>query len=308
MARQPSKNHAKTLWIVLSFFAIYIIWGGNFLVNAWGIRSVPPFFFASTRFLLAGGLLLGLSRFWGSASISLVDLKNAAFAGMFLFTIGNGLLIWSLQYVDSGLVALLVSTEPLMLVILLWSWKKQRPTPYTWAGLALGLVGMSILVGQPAMLGNDMLLYSIAAVVIAAVAFCYIKVWISIHPLSNPITVSVAWQMIAGGLGLLAISLIFGEHRVVQPSDFGAKVLACLFFLVVFGSIIAFSAFNFLLKNVSPTQVATSSYVNPVVALFLGWWLNNEILTRQSLLATVLLLAGVVFLNYARTKPTKANS
>lgn len=294
---------SRQFWLILiSFFLIYIVWGTTFLANAWGVKSVPPFFFSGARFTIAGVVLLAVSRLISPIKVTRKQLFNCLFAGFFLFTLGNGAVAWALQHIDSGITALFISFEPLIVAMMLWKWKAQKPVKETWIGIALGITGMALLVGQPNFVSSPIFLTAASCVFIALFSWGFISIWISDADLPKSILQSASWQMIMGGLGLFVMSLIFGEYDRIVIDDFSSRAIYSFGYLVIFGSILAFSAFNYLLKNVSPTKVVTSAYINPVVAVIVGWWLNNEQFSGQSILAASILLTGVFFINKAKSK------
>jgi drug/metabolite transporter (DMT)-like permease len=296
------KRSSQFWLILLSFFMIYIVWGTTFLANAWGVKSVPPFIFSGSRFFIAGVILLGISALIGPIRITWTQLKNCAFAGTLLFTVGNGAVAWSLQHIDSGITALFISFEPLIVAVMLWKWKTQKPVKETWIGIALGITGMALLVGQPNFVSSPIFVTAASCVFFALFSWAYISIWIADADLPKSILQSASWQMIMGGLGLFIMSFIFKEYERIELDDLDLRAIYSFAYLVFFGSILAFSAFNYLLKNVSPTKVVTSAYINPVVAVIVGWWLNNEQLTGQSMIAASVLLTGVFFITRAKSK------
>lgn len=296
-------KRSREFWlIIISFFIVYIVWGTTYLANAWGIKSVPPLVFAGSRFLIAGIILLGISRLFGPIQVSKKQLKNTLFAGILLFTIGNGAVVWALLYIDTGIAALIVAFEPLIVAVMLWQMKSQKPKPDTWIGIALGLLGMTLLVGQPSFATSSYFFIGVFAIIIALIAWGYIAIWIPDADLPSSIFQSASWQMIFGGIGLWICGALIGEISDIKIDNLNSTVIWSYVYLVVFGSILAFSAFNYLLKTVSPTKVVTSAYINPVVAVFVGWWLNNEVLSNQSMIAAAILLTGVFFINRAKSK------
>ncbi len=291
-------------WLIpLSFVIVYVVWGTTYLANSWGVDIIPPFMFASVRFLVAGSVLLILSSFFHSIKITKAQFKNLFFAGFLLFGIGNGVVTWALQYVDSGITALIIALEPLIVAMLLWSWKKQKPQISTWVGITLGIIGAMVLFGQPEFVSSWNWILGVIAIFTAMCTWAYISIWIPTADLPESVFVSAAFQMIIGGVILLCSSFGMQEIQNFEWSTITDRAFWSWIYLMVFGSILAFSAFNFLLLKVSPTKVAASAYVHPVIALFLGYMLNGEFLSEQSLLAAGILLTGVVFIN--RGKATK---
>lgn len=285
-------------WLIpISFFIVYIVWGTTYLANAWGVDIIPPFMFAGIRFSIAGSVLLFISSFFVPIKITSPQFKNVLFAGFLLFGIGNGLVAWALQYVDSGITALVIAFEPLLVAMLLWAWKKEKPQISTWIGIALGITGMMLLVGQPEFVSSWQWVIGVIFIFIAMFAWAYVSIWISSADMPESIFVSAGFQMMFGGIILLCSSLGMQEIQNFDWSKITPRAFWSWIYLMIFGSILAFSAFNFLLLKVSPTKVVASSYVHPVIALFLGWMLNGEFLSEQSLLSAGILLTGVVFIN-----------
>ena len=291
-------NSKKKLWLILiSFFLIYIVWGSTYLANAWAVEEVPPFMFAGTRFLLAGVFLMIIARFFGPVQFSWTYLFNTAKAGFLLFAVGNGLLVWALQFIDSGLSALIVAFEPLLVVLLIWYMKNKRPDSHAWIGIVLGMVGMTMLVGQPEFTNSWVWIKGAIGILVAISAWAYISIWIPEADLPPSIFQSASMQMFFGGFFLAVISFFFGEFAGFSISEVSSRSWWALWYLLFFGSMLAFSAFNYLLKEVGPVEVSTCTFVNPVVAVLLGFWLNKESFSGQSIFAAALMLTGVVFIN-----------
>lgn len=288
----------RDVWLIpLCIFIVYIVWGTTYLGNAWGVKVIPPFMFSGIRFLIAGSVLLLISSFFSPIKISWNQFKNLAFAGLLLFGIGNGLVTWALQYVDSGITALVISLEPLVVAFMLWGYKKQKPQINTWVGIGLGIIGMTLLVGQPKFVSSWEWMVGFSFIFIAMLAWGYISIWIASADLPKSVFQSASVQMILGGLMLLGTSIGMQEIQNFDWSTLTTRAVGSWIYLMIFGSIFAFSAFNYLLLKVSPTRVVASSYVHPVIAMFLGWWLNKEGVSAQSMLAAGILLTGVVFIN-----------
>ncbi len=291
-------ENKRDIWLIpLCIFIVYIVWGTTYLANAWGVKVVPPFLLASVRFIVAGSVLLLISSFFKPIKITWNQFKNLAFAGLFLFGIGNGLVTWALQHVDSGITALVISLEPLVVALMLWYFKKQKPQINTWLGIALGIFGMALLVGQPRFVSSWEWMVGFGFIFIAMLAWGYISIWISTADLPESVFQSASMQMILGGLMLLVSSFGMQEVQNFDWSTLTPRAIGSWIYLMIFGSILAFSSFNYLLLRVSPTRVVASSYVHPVIAMALGFFLNHEKITTQSILAAGILLLGVVLIN-----------
>lgn len=292
-----TENKRDTWLIPLCLFIVYIVWGTTYLANAWGVKEIPPFMFAAVRFLVAGSVLLFLSSFFSPIRVTWNQFKNLAFAGLLLFGIGNGLVTWALQFVDSGITALVISLEPLVVAFMLWGLKKQRPQINTWIGIGLGILGMTLLVGQPKFVSSWEWIMGFSFIFIAMLAWGYSSIWISSADLPESVFQSASIQMILGGFMLLISSFGMQEIQNFDWSSLTMKAIGAWIYLMIFGSILAFSAFNYLLLKVSPTRVVASSYVHPVIAMALGFFLNSETISYQSILAAGILLIGVILIN-----------
>ncbi len=300
MSITNQKKAAPDIKIILAFFIIYFVWGSTYLANTWAIADMPPFMMAGMRFIFAGVLLYGYCLLIGKKSPTRMQIKNTLYAGLFLFAMGNGLVVWALQFVDSGIAALVVAFEPLVVVLMMWKMKAEKPTINVWSGIFLGILGMGLLVGQPEFINDVNWLWGVAAIFGAIISWGYISIWITDANLPESLLQSAALQMFFGGVIMLSMGLLLGEYPLFDYQQIGARAFWSLGYLIIFGSIVAFTAFNFLLKNVSPTKIVTSTYINPVVALLLGYYLNQEGISGQSLLAAGLLIVGVVLINWNR--------
>ncbi len=292
------KTPLSERWLILGSFAvIYIIWGSTYLVNYWAIQAIPPFLLSGTRFLAAGLILFVMTYSREATPITLKQGKNALLMGFLFLTIGAGGVVWAEQYIDSGMVALLIAFDPLLVLFLFWIIRGSRPRGLSILGAALGIIGMGILVDQPQFTATKEAIWGLTAISISMVAWALASIYISTIDLPKSKGRSTAIQMLGGGTCLLLISAISGELKKFDPQQVDWQIGLSWVYLVLLGSLLAFSAFNYLLTKVSPAKVATSTYVNPVVALLLGWAFNAEILSTQSILAAGILLSGVVFIN-----------
>ncbi|HMQ47726.1 MAG TPA: EamA family transporter [Saprospiraceae bacterium] len=300
----------ESVLIILSFGAIYFIWGSTYLLNYFAIQDIPPFLMAGTRFFVAGCLLYGLALSSGKAQrISLKQLGNVAMMGILFLSIGTGGTVWAEQYVDTGMAALITTFQPLLTTLLMWLILSNKPNWKAILGVFLGMVGMSLLIGQPRLVSDDAVLFGIGIIGVSVVSWSFASVVITRLDLPVYRAQGTALQMVLGGLVLILSSLISGESAGFATTDVGMKAGLSWIYLVIFGSMVTFSAFNYLLQKVSPDIVATSTYVNPVVAMLLGWAFNNEVITSQSTLAAIIMLTGVFFIHSGRLanrKPLKS--
>lgn len=293
-----SKNN---FLVVAAFFAIYVIWGSTYLLNKIAVSQLPPFMLAGLRFFCAGTLIFIIARVMGiSLAITKRQLINTTIAGLLFLVLGNGIVVWALKYVDSGFAALEISAQPLVVLILMRVLQGKKIMPMSLIGVVLGVIGIFLLVSQQQIVAKEHSLLGIIMIFFCMVSWSYGSLFVGRADLPTNYFVNTGYQMLGGGLLLFVASLLFGEQWIA-PQDWQSEVIWVMVLLVVFGSIVAFTAFNYLLKVVSPEKVATSTYVNPIVALILGWYFLNEQITLQSVIAACILLTGVYFINTKKT-------
>lgn len=281
--------------IPISFFCIYFIWGSTYLATAWAFKSFPPFFMTGIR-LLTAGLLLFLFSYQGVKKATIKQIRNAAFFGMLILAIGSGGSMWSILYLDTGMASLIVGCEPLVLVVLSWLLVGQRASFQKMFGVGLGMIGMYILVSQDTITTSQDAYKGILAVSIAVLGWTIGAIYMKEADLPASKIANTSVQMLAGGVILLLVSLLLQEDIASIAGRFTWKAFFSLLYLMFFGSIIAYTAFNYLLLKEDPRKVSTATYVNPIIALLLGWYFNNEVITIQSLSAAAILILGVVFI------------
>ncbi|KAA3623088.1 MAG: EamA family transporter [Bacteroidetes bacterium] len=296
----------KERWLIIGAFgAIYIIWGSTYLANAFAIKEIPPFFMAGGRFLIAGILLFALMLAQRKSIPTPKQWMYGALMGTLFLSIGNGALVKALEYLDSGMAALLIAFDPLLVVLAMWVLIGVVPGKRNIFGTILGIIGMVILIGQPSIMTSKESLKGIGLVSISMVSWTVASIYVAKVDLPKARGRSTERQMITGGILLIIYSLITGEIFEFSIQQMTSKGWMSWIYLVVFGSIIGFSSFNYLLHKVSPDKVSTSTLINPIVALILGWMFNSEQVTLQSIIATVVLLSGVFFINTHKTAPEK---
>ncbi len=305
--RSPLFHRIASLpWVLLlAFGAIYIIWGSTYLANWYAIQDIPPFLMSGTRFIAAGGILVGVSMLRGQRLPTVAQLKNSIYTGFMLLAMGTGLLVWSEQFISTGMVALMTALQPLLVVLLMWGMQGVRPGTATLFGTLLGIIGMALLVGQDEFLSDGNSLIGLLAIFVAVLSWGYASIVVAGLDMPSSRLQSAGFQMLAGGLILAIFSVVSGEAAHFEWGALSSRGVWSWIYLVLFGSIIAFSAFNYLLVKSTPDKVATANYVNPVVAMLLGWSLNDEHISAQSLLAAAVMLTGVVFIN-ARKKTQRS--
>lgn len=289
------KLSSKAL-IIVAFFAIYVIWGSTYLLNKIAVTALPPFFLAAIRFFCASLLIFGIAKIMKlDLSITKRQLINSAIVAFLFLVYGNGVFVWALKYIDSGFGALLASTQPLFVLLLMRLMDNKRMQTKSLIGISLGIIGMYLLVSQRELVTNEYTLLGIFMIFTCVFGWSYGSVFVSKANLPKSYFVSTGYQMVMASVMLTAASLSFGEVWI-SPLEWSAEVTWSMVLLITFGSVIAFTAFNYLLKEVSTEKVATSAYVNPVIALFLGWYVLDETLSAQSIIAAAVLLTGVYFI------------
>lgn len=290
-------NLTKTqVFIIIAFLSIYIIWGSTYLFNKVAVTELPPFFLASIRFSTAGILMLTLAKiFKASLKITKKELKNTAIASLFFLILGNSVFVWALQFVDSGFAALIASTQPLFVLLILRILDQKPMQKKSIIGVCLGIFGMYLLISQQELVTSENTLLGILVMMGCVLGWSYGSVFVSKAVLLKNSLVSTGYQMAIAGVVLAILSLLFKETWT-SPLQWSTNVQISMFLLIFLGGIVAFTAFNYLLKVVSTEKVATSAYVNPVIALFMGWYFLDEKLSTQSIIASAILLTGVYFI------------
>lgn len=291
--------------IILAFANTYIVWGSTYLFSAFALRQLPAFGICGYRYIIASLLTLGIYLFMKKPNKpKLLEIRNAALAGFVFLGLGTGGAIWSLNYLDTGFTALIISGEPLLIVFLMWLINKQAPTMQTIFGIIMGIVGIYLLVSQKSLVATDDQWLGIFMVLLSMIAWGLGSIFVSKAKMPDNQFFSTTIQMFVGGLTTLIISIIIGEEMLAL-SEWNDLTMISLAFLIVFGSVVAFTSFNYLLKTVSTEKVVTNTYINPIIAMLLGYLYNNEIITGQSVFAAVVMLAGVFIINSNKTKSFK---
>jgi drug/metabolite transporter (DMT)-like permease len=289
---QQSSFSGKT---VLAFGAIYVIWGSTYLAIRYAVETIPPFLMMGSRSVIAGLILYVWSRSRGNVEIRREHLPALFIIGISFFLVGHGLLAWAQQRVPSGLAAVLVASEPLWIFIVESVFIRDTKVKAKGiAGLVLGFAGIVYLIASTKGIdasGADTI--ASFAIVLGAFSWSGGAIYSRVAKLPKSPIVAAGAELIIGGVLLLIAGLMFGEASSLQLSAISLRSLLGLGYLIVFGSVITFSAYLWLLSRTSATRISTHTYVNPIIAVFLGWIIAAEPLTMELLIATVLIVVSV---------------
>ena len=293
-------------WLVLAAFAaVYVLWGSTYLAIRYAIETIPPFLMAGGRFLIAGGILYVWARWRGAARPSRVHWRSAFIVGTLLLVLSNGAVTWAEQTVPSGITSLIVCTVPLWMVMLEWAFfGGGRPSPGVLVGVVLGLAGVIWLIGPGEISGADRVDPAGAAALLAApIAWGFGSLWSRQATLPKEPLLAIGMEMVAGGALLLLLGLATGELPHLHIAQISARSYAGLFYLVIFGALIGFTAYLWLLRVATAASVSTHSFVNPVIAVLLGWAVAGEAVTTRMLLASAVIIAAVALITLSRRSP-----
>ena len=278
-------NKNQALLIALALFCTYFIWGSTYLAIRFGIESFPPFLMAATRFTVAGAIMYGVMRYLGSPSPTRQQWLGATAVGILLPAIGNGTVSYVQQTVPSSVAALSIATAPIWMAIFSSIWG-HKINAREWLGIAIGFVGIALLNVGGSLQAN---FTNAALLILAAASWSFGSVWSKHLAMPNGL-MGAACQMLTGGLLLALVSAYAGE---TWPTQISAKSWGALLFLVVLGSLVAYSAYMYLLKTVRPLMASSNTFVNPIVAFAVGIWLANENVTSTEYAALAVILMGV---------------
>jgi drug/metabolite transporter (DMT)-like permease len=289
--------------VITAFASLYVIWGSTYLAIRIAIETLPPFLMAGTRFLAAGAILYALARGRGAAAPTRAHWRSAAIIGFLLLMWSNGSVVWAETRVPSGITSLLVTTVPLFMVLIHWMRRDgERPRLGVAAGIALGLAGVAFLVGPGTIAGGESLdPLGTVVLCIAPIAWAYGSIWSRHADLPRSPILAIGMEMLAGGAFLLVLGLAVGESAQVTLSAISARSVAAWAYLTVFGALVGFTAYLWLLQVSTPAKVSTYAFVNPVVAVFLGWAFAHEPVTPRTLIAAAAIIGAVALITLTRS-------
>ena len=303
MAQQPTSTDPSRTLVLLAFGVIYVVWGSTYLAIRIVVETIPPFLSAGVRFLIAGVLLMGFLALRRTPLPNASQWKHSLVSGLLLSVGGNGLVVWAEQSISSGLAALLVALAPVWFALLDWLRPGgTRPTLKTVIGIVIGFAGVILLVsGRSASDSHGDSLWAALAVVVAGVLWAAGSLYSKHSPNPGSPWMNAAAQMICGGVGLLLLALICGEQSRADLATVSTRSALALLYLIVFGSWIGFTAYVWLLRVSTASRVSTYAYVNPVIAVLLGWLVLGETISGRMLWGALVVLAGVITITVPQT-------
>src|SRR5579864_394109 len=291
---QSGQNRAESIKLALAFAAIYLVWGSTYLAIRYAVETIPPLVTAGIRHTVAGSVLLA----WALARGYRPKREHwiaGAIVGALFFLVGHGTLHWAEQHVASGLAALLIATEPMFILVLAWASGQQKISRISALGLGLGVVGIAILTGAELSAKGSSLL-GLLAVLTGSLSWAAGVVISPKVKLPTDALARTAVPLVCGAVMLLAAAGATGEFHALHWASISLKSILGLAYLIVFGSIVAFTAYTWLLQRCPPALVATHTYANPIVAVLLGWLLASEALTVRVAVASVAILGAIVLI------------
>jgi drug/metabolite transporter (DMT)-like permease len=295
-SESDGQRRAPVALVIAAFAAVYLIWGSTYLGIRFAVETLPPFLMGGARFLTAGLILYGWLRLTGTKAPAKSSWRIAAIAAALLLGIGNGGVNWAEQKVSSGMTALIIAGTPVWFA--LFDWLRPggvRPTFQTMFGITIGFAGVVMLVGSRSSTGvgaTDPA--GLIALVFASVAWAIGSLYAKYAPKQESPLMTAAQQMLVGGGILLLMGLVMGEGGRFDATRVSSRSAVAFVYLTLVGSLVGFTAYAWLLKATTPARASTYAYVNPVIALFLGWALGGETLTGRMLLAAAVIVSGVV--------------
>lgn len=300
------QKNTSTLLVIIAFAIVYVVWGSTYFFIQMAIHGFPPMLMGAARFLLAGGLMLAWCLFKGENVWNLHNIKTAAISGLLMLFAGMGTVIWAEQSIPSAMVAIMVSTNPIWFVVLdRANWAKNFKSKTTILGLIVGFGGVFMLFGEAINksinggLSHEQLI-GLILLLLSPGAWAYGGLYSKKHGSTASASVNTTWQMLIAGVAYLPSAALHNEFSGFNISAVPTQAWLAIGYLVLFGSIVAFSAYAWLLSVRPATQVSTHSYVNPVIAVLLGVCFANEVISNLQLLGLFVILFSVLLVNYSQ--------
>jgi drug/metabolite transporter (DMT)-like permease len=304
MVRSITK-HPKAL-VLAAFAAVYLIWGSTYLAILLAIKTIPPLLMAGSRFIIAGLILLAYALLKGERIPDVKSLWKISLAGILMLSVGNALVAWIEQYLPSGLVAILVATVPLWFVLLdKRQWKFHFSNKQIVFGLIVGFAGVVLLFagkGSADLFDSRMKIISLALMLVCTIGWTIGSLYSKYQKIQGSTLMKVAIQMLAAGIVNFSGGFALKEHQHFILKNISWESIGALAYLIVMGSLVAYMAYVWLLSIRPASLVGTYAYVNPVVAVFLGWLIADEHVNTQKIIGLVIVIAGLVIVNFSKEK------
>lgn len=295
--------------VLTAYAALYVIWGSTYLAIRYAVQTLPPFAMAGARFVLAGAILAAWAWWREGARATAANWRAATIAGALLLAGGNGAVVWAEQRVPSGLAALLVAAMPFWMVLVDWLRPGGRaPRLAVAIGIAVGMAGIVLLVGPGSLAGDRVDPLGATALVFGSLSWAIGSLYSRHAPLPKSAILATGMEMLTGGVVLLIIAAIAGEYGRLDVAHASRASIAGYFYLVVFGSLIGFTAFAWLLRVSTPARVSTYAFVNPVVAVLLGWAIAHEPVGPRTLVAAAIIVGAVALITFGTTRTASTAS
>lgn len=303
-------DRSKATKIILAFAAVYIIWGTTYLAIRIAVQSVPPFLLAGVRFFVAGVLIIGVLRLRGTPFPPRKQWPVAFLVGALMVGGGSGLLHWAEQTIPTGISALVIATIPLWITFFDWLlFKNGRPSGRELSGLLLGFLGIILLIGPGQITGTAAFSWTaIFILLLSPIFWSFGSLYSRRDSMPQNAFLAAGMEMLCGGLVLIGAGVLTGETQQLEPAAITPTIWLAFFYLLIFGSIITYSAYTYLLKTVSAAKASTYSYVNPVIAVYLGWLILNEPISLTTIAAMTIILGAVFLITTSRVPVTALES
>ena len=306
MTHHLAKKEPSKALVIAAFAALYIIWGSTYLGIAYAIHTIPVFIMAASRFIIAGVLLLAYCLLKGEKLPAFKSFGIVGVGGVLMLFIGNGAVAWSEQYLPSGLVAIIVASVPLWFVVLdKRQWSYYFSNKMIVVGLLVGFAGVLLLFlgkGSINITGSSSTLISFFVLMAGTIGWAIGSLYSKYKHVEGSTTIKAAIQMLAAGFVSLLAAFITKEHKNFSWSQVSGTSILALSYLIVMGSLVGYMSYIWLLSVRPPSLVGTYAYVNPIVAVFLGWLIASEPISTQQIIALSVVLAGVLLVNISKDK------
>ena len=301
-----TNQQQNRLKIIIAFIAVYFVWGTTYLAIKYAIETIPPFLMMGMRSLIAGTVLYTWGRLRGDANVTRKELPSLLLIGALFFLIGHGVLAWAQQTVPSGVAALLVACEPIIIALFEPLFTREgKVGKRTLLGMFIGMSGIAVLVMPHGFDFENANLLGSLGILVGASSWASGAIIARVARLPRSPLITGGVQLLFGGALLIIVSYVSGEWSAFAFSQVTIRSMSGLVYLIVFGSIVTFSAYTWLLKITSATRISTHTFINPVIAVFVGWALAGEALSWEMLIATVLIIIAVYLVLYRKPSAKK---